>query len=73
MMTIDEKDRLYDLADEAEARGDIEEAERILMSVPLTPNMAKIVKEVWGKEYIKNSSLNFSEAEEVYGKDWLDR
>lgn len=73
MMTVEEKCRLYELAEEAEKRGDLTEADRILQSIPLTINVARIAKNVLGKEYIENSSLNFSEAEEAYGRDWFNK
>lgn len=73
MMTVEEKCRLYELAEEAENRGDLTEAEKISKTIPLSAISAKIVKEVWGIDFIKNGGFNLSEAEEVYGKNWLDQ
>ena len=73
MMSHEEKTRLYRLADEARERGDFEEAESIIDQIPLDPDIAMIAKKVSGSEYLKNSGLNLTDAEEFYGKDWLDK
>jgi hypothetical protein len=55
----------------AAARGDEEEAMRITQQMPLVPWLAKALKEIFGKEYLEGWDL--SEAEAVYGKDWLNQ
>lgn len=56
---------------DAAARGDREEALRLAQQKPLTPWVAKGLKEVFGAEYLEGWDL--SEAEAEYGKDWLDQ
>lgn len=56
---------------DAAARGDEEEAMRLAKQKPLTPWVAKGLKEVFGAQYLEGWDL--SEAEAEYGKDWLNR
>lgn len=56
---------------DAAARGDKKEAVRLAKQKPLTPWIAKGVKEIFGAEYLAGWDL--SEAEAEYGKDWLNR
>lgn len=72
MMTHEEKYKLACLVLDAELNGNLEEAQHIQRKIPLNHKSAMAAKEVWGKDFLKNSSLNLSEAEEVYGKNWLD-
>ncbi|MDR2893458.1 MAG: hypothetical protein LBV80_10315 [Deltaproteobacteria bacterium] len=55
---------------DADVRGDHEEAARLAKLKPLTPWVAKGIKEVFGAEYLAGWDL--SEAEAEYGKDWLN-
>jgi hypothetical protein len=70
-MTDDERlDTMYQAAllfDE----GKDEEASRMLRSVPLKPELAKIFKDVYGADYLAGSGFNLLEADKTYGKDWL--
>ena len=43
------------------------------MQVPLAPHLAMAAKEVFGVDYVRNSGFNLYEAEEKYGKDWLEK
>ncbi len=54
----------------AASRGDYEESLRITRQRPLTPWIAKGIKEVFGAEYLEGWDLSAAEGE--YGKDWLD-
>lgn len=56
---------------EASARGDDAESLRIAQEKPLTPWVAKGIKEVFGAKYLAGWDL--SEAEAEYGKDWLNK
>lgn len=72
-MSPEEKTKMFNLARKLEAEGKNEEAEKIEMQIPLAPHLAMALKEVFGSEHVKNSGFNLSEAEEEYGKDWLDK
>lgn len=56
---------------DASARGDDAESLRIAQQKPITPWVAKGIKEIFGAEYLEGWDL--SEAEAAYGKDWLNR
>jgi hypothetical protein len=70
-MTDDEKIRTTYKAALLSDEGKEEEASRLLRSVPLQPELAKIFKDVYGADYLANSGFNLLEADKVYGKDWL--
>lgn len=53
MMNIEEKKKLYDLADEAEANGDMEKKKAILKQIPIDPSIAMIAKDVYRSKYLK--------------------
>lgn len=55
----------------AEALGDEAESLRIMQQTPITPWVAKGIKEIFGPEYLEGWDL--SEAEAEYGKDWLGK
>lgn len=73
MMTVEEKYKLVCHVMELKEKGDFEKAEEIQRQIPLSHKSAMAAKEVWGAEFLKNSDLNLSEAEEVYGKNWLTK
>ncbi|MDR0908533.1 MAG: hypothetical protein LBM77_02090 [Spirochaetaceae bacterium] len=41
-------------------------------NVPMLPFLAKIFKEKLGADVLRASGCNLSEAEAVFGSDWLD-
>jgi hypothetical protein len=51
--------------------GKDEEASKLIRSVPLMPEIAKIGKEVYGAEFLIKGGYNLLEANEAYGEDWL--
>jgi hypothetical protein len=55
----------------AVARGDYDESLRITQQRPLTPWIAKSIKEVFGQEYLSGWDLSAAEAE--YGQNWLSQ
>lgn len=57
----------------AAKRGDMEEERRLIRMLPLAPHLAKVAKEMWGKEYLLTRGYDLSEAEAAYGIGWLDR
>ena len=72
-MSREEQNRLLDLSRKLRAEGKDEEALKISMQVPLAPHLAMAAKEVFGAEYVRNAGLNLYDAEEKYGKDWLEK
>lgn len=66
-----ERKSLLKLYREALARGDKEEAARVMKLVPILPEEARAAKRAFGIEWLRTSGLNFSAAERAYGKDWF--
>lgn len=53
--------------------GDKEGAKAIYRTLPLPAEFLKLTKESFGSQMLKDIGYNYSEAEALYGKDWLDR
>ena len=51
--------------------GQKEEAKALRRTIPLSPYLAKFVKEKLGAEVLKELDWNLAEAEAEYGQDWL--
>lgn len=69
------KEEFFALSDEmweAKRRGDMETYDRIDEILPANPKIAKIFKEVYGKEYLLAMGLDLTEANMRYGEGWLD-
>lgn len=73
MMTLEEKIALIDAADAAEEEGNLDLADRLLRQVPLAPNLARGLIESIGLDAVLAGGANLSEAEDYYGKDWLQQ
>ena len=71
-LTIDEKRDIITKSLDAAERGDHNEALRLAQLMPLPLYLAKVVKDIWGAEFLRNSGWDLSEAEAEYGKNWLD-
>lgn len=56
----------------ADESGDVETYNRIDRILPADPEMARIFKEVYGKEYLLSLGLDLTEANLCYGEGWLD-
>lgn len=56
----------------AERRGDLETYERIDNILPADPDIVKIFKKVYGKEYLLSLELDLTEANLRFGEGWLD-
>jgi hypothetical protein len=54
-------------------KGEDEEARKLLRSVPLKPEIAKIFKDVYGTDFLIKGSFNLLEANEAYGRNWLNK
>jgi hypothetical protein len=72
-MSLDERSKISQKARELEKAGKYEEAMAMSKTRPLSPYLAKILKEKVGVEYLRKSGWNLAEAEAEFGPDWLDR
>jgi hypothetical protein len=72
-MSMDERSKISQKAHELRAAGKYEEAMAVSKTRPLSPYLAKILKEKVGVDYLRNSGWNLAEAEAEFGHDWLDR
>ena len=72
-MSLTERSQVYTQATNAIAENNWDTAMELMKTVPLSPEMAKIAKQVFGADYLKNSSFDLSAAEEAYGHGWLNR
>jgi hypothetical protein len=73
LMTLAEKAILLDAISDAEHAGDRDEAFRLMVTLPLHPGMAKILKETYGNEHLLEGGYNLSEAYAEFGNDWLNK
>jgi len=73
IMTLDEKLALAGKLLELRKAGDDEGASRLIRSMPMPPYLAKIYKEKVGAKQLVESGWNLSEAEAVFGSDWLNK
>ena len=70
-MPQEERDRLLDEAMKAEAAGDSARAEALLMQVPVSAGLAMELKRAVGSDVMRSLDLNYADAEECYGSNWL--
>ncbi len=70
--TYDEYCKIVDLAIAADDRGDVDEYNRIALSLPLHPVIAKKMKLFKGKDYLLEIGADLTEANLVFGEGWLD-
>jgi hypothetical protein len=70
---MDERSKITMKALELEKAGKYEEAMALSKTRPLSPYLAKILKEKVGVDYLRKSGWNLAEAEAEFGRDWLDR
>jgi hypothetical protein len=76
LMTKEEKITIVRASIAAKLAGNTEEAERLLRTIPVSPEFAKGIKDSGGAKLVllvAARGYDFSEAEAVYGKDWLDK
>jgi len=52
--------------------GDEELAAKLTMQVPLSLPKARVLKQDWGVERLKNSGHNLDDVVKAYGKEWLE-
>jgi hypothetical protein len=70
-MTLDEKLAISCKAAELWQAGDKEGYGRTIMTAPLPPYLAKVIKEKVGLDCLLKLGWNLSEVEAEYGSDWL--
>jgi hypothetical protein len=71
-MTLHEKLHIGVKAIELEKQGKIEEATRLERSIPLSPVMAKFIKDYLGADVLIQSGWNLYEADAKFGSGWLN-
>jgi hypothetical protein len=57
----------------AHERGDFAEETRLSRLLPLAPHLAKVAKELYGKQILIDNGYDLSLANEKFGEGWLDR
>jgi hypothetical protein len=72
-MTLDEKLDTLMKAIALKKAGDRDGYDRLTISVPMPPYLAKIMKEKMGVDFLINGGWNLSEAEAEFGQDWLSK
>jgi len=72
-MTLDEKLAIGCKASELRKAGNIEEADRLIRTIPLPPYLAKIMKEKVGMEFFTRYDWNLSEVEAEFGPNYISR
>ena len=70
-MTKEQEFSIIEASLAAADRGNRVEERRLLKQLPLAPHLAKVAKEIWGKEFLLNEGYDLSEAEAEYGSNWL--
>ena len=70
-MTLDEKFAILNRAIELKKSGDLEGYDRLVMSVPLPPYLAKVMKEKVGMEFFTRYNWNLSEVEAEFGPNYI--
>ena len=70
-MTLDEKLAITCKAAALRQAGDEEAYNRLIMTVPLPPYIAKVMKEKIGMEFFTRYYWNLAEVEAEFGPDWL--
>jgi len=70
-MTLDEKLAIAMKAHELREAGDKEGANRLIMTTPLPPYIAKVIKEKVSLEVLLNMGWNLAEVEAEFGPEWL--
>lgn len=69
--TTEERDAMLDAYADALLMGDADEADRILVQIPVNARWAKNIRDVMGTEYLKEH-FNITEANRVFGEGWVD-
>jgi hypothetical protein len=70
-MSLEEKLKIGVQAVELRKQGKDAEASALMRRMPLAPHLAKIAKETFGADFLRQSGWDLSEANEEYGPNWL--
>jgi hypothetical protein len=68
----EELTKIIEASLEAGKRGDKEEEARLLMEIPLAPDVALAAFKLYGKDYLLTTGFDLSAANERFGEGWLD-
>ena len=71
LMTEREKADIFMRSFEIQDAGQKDEAQALRRTVPMSPWLAKFIKENLGAETLLELDWNMAEAEAEYGQDWL--
>ncbi len=71
-MGKEERAQLFDQYLEMCDAGNREKADDILIRIPLSPWLAKVVKKRLGIQYMREAGFNLSDAVDAFGMEWLD-
>lgn len=69
-MTDAEKDRILEMAMDAETAGDSEGAKRFLSQIPVSPGLAIGLLDAVGSDVLLSTGINFSDVAAMLGPDW---
>ena len=72
-MTLEEETAIGLKALELKKQGKLDEYMKMMKQIPLPPYLAKIAKDYFGADCLKNSGWNLTEADAEYGSGWLTR
>ena len=73
LLSHDEQVRVLEDFIDAYKEGKKEEAAKIIRRLPLPAPVAMVAKEVLGTQGLLNLEYDLSDAEGVYGKNWLSQ
>ncbi len=66
-------DQRREILEASLAATDRDEKLRLMRLLPLAPHLARIGKELYGKNFLLEGGFNLSDANEEFGDGWLDR
>ncbi|MBQ7262857.1 MAG: hypothetical protein IJR14_03965 [Synergistaceae bacterium] len=71
-MPLEERKRIFRKAKELESQGLMEEGDRLMMTIPIRPELADGFKKLIGMERLRAIGFNFADAVKMYGEEWLN-
>ena len=72
-MTEDEKIDLLMEVVRLKNEGKEAESDKLFKTIPLEPQFAQDIKDVYGADFLIEHGYNISEAEAKFGKDWISK
>ena len=70
-MPLEERKRIFRKAKELESQGLMEEGDRLMMTIPIRPELADGFKKLIGMERLRAIGFNLADAVKMYGEGWL--